>query len=190
MPQSGGDKGEPLLSDTWISLFGGDGGGRNQASRGGGPWRLIGNGPPVNVNGNQGFVQPWLTLYTNPSAQDKLSLALTLLAPFLRPLHLHSMEKKNWHKRGRKIMLCDTNGIPKGDKKTLFQTERWRLVLDPPVLQQQRWNVSFLNRKLTNYMHLRVLQTPRIFKVLPCLKRRFFTFICSACEQCISGRGV
>lgn len=36
-PQSGGDKGKLLLSDTWISLFGGDGGGRNQASRGGGP---------------------------------------------------------------------------------------------------------------------------------------------------------
>lgn len=37
VPHCGGDKTEPLLSDTWISLFGGDGGGRNQASRGGGP---------------------------------------------------------------------------------------------------------------------------------------------------------
>lgn len=37
VPHCGADKAEPLLSDTWISLFGGDGGGRNQASRGGGP---------------------------------------------------------------------------------------------------------------------------------------------------------
>lgn len=31
-------------------------------------------------------------------------------------------------------MLCYTDGIPKGDKKTLFQTEGWRLVLDQSVL--------------------------------------------------------
>lgn len=159
VPHCGGDKGAPLLSDTWISLFGGDGGGRNQASRGGGPWRLIGNGPPVNVNGNQGFVQPWLTLYTNPSAQDKLSLAVTLLAPFLHPLHLCWKGRKNWHKRGRKSCCATETEYQRRTKKTRFQTEGWRLVLDQSVLWQCRWNVSFLNRELMSCTHVRGMQT-------------------------------
>lgn len=77
-------------------------GDRNQASRGGAPWRLIGNGPPVNVNGNQGFVQLWLTLYTDPSTQDKLSPAVTLLAPLPYSLHLHWKGEKTGTKETRK----------------------------------------------------------------------------------------
>lgn len=94
------------------------GGGRNQASRGGGPWRLIGNGPPVNVNGNQGFVQPWLTLYTDPSTQDKLSLAVTLLTPLPLTLSISTETERGQAQRMEgKIKLWDTDEIPREDKK-------------------------------------------------------------------------
>lgn len=78
------------------------GGNCNQASRGEGPWRLIGNGGLVNVNGNQGFVQLWLTLYTDPSTLDKLSPAVTLLAPLPFPLHLCWKGVKTSTKEARK----------------------------------------------------------------------------------------
>lgn len=52
--------------------------GCNHSSRGGGPWRLIGNGPPVNVNGNQRFKSALIDSIHRPSTQDKLSKAVTL----------------------------------------------------------------------------------------------------------------
>lgn len=99
-----------------ISQFVG-GGNRNQASRGGGPWRLIGNGPPVNVNGNQGFVQLWLTLYTDPSTQDKLSPAVTLLASLPHPLHLYWKGKRTGTKEARKNGGVRQQRNTKGGKK-------------------------------------------------------------------------
>ena len=100
------------------SLSGGGGGwNRNQASRGGGPWRLIGNGPPVNVNGNQGFVQLWLTLYTDPSTQDKLSPAVTLLALLPHPLHLCWKAERTGTKEARKNGVVRQRWNTKGGKK-------------------------------------------------------------------------
>lgn len=59
--------------------------GCNHSSRGGGPWRLIGNGPPVNVNGNQWFKSALIDSIHRPSTQDKLSTAVTL--PWPLPPH-------------------------------------------------------------------------------------------------------
>lgn len=124
VPQSSTDIGEPLLSDMWISLFGGAGEVVIRLQEGGGSWRLIGNRAPVNVNGNQGFVQPWLTLYTDPSTQDKLTLTVTLLAPLPHPLHpLKGKEDRN--KRGGEVVRHKRN--TKGEQKEeclTFQTFR------------------------------------------------------------------
>lgn len=58
-----------------------------------------------------------MTLYTNPSAQDKLSLAVTLLALFLHPLHLHRKRGKEWHKRGRKSCCATQTEYQRRTKK-------------------------------------------------------------------------
>lgn len=133
MPQSSTDIGEPLLSDTWISLFGGAGGVVIRLQEGGGSWRLIGNRAPVNVNGNQGFVQPWLTLYTDPSTQDKLALAVTLLAPL--PYSLHPLKgKEDRHKRGKKKKLWDTIGIPRENKRrNVWHFKPSSVLLNPSI---------------------------------------------------------
>lgn len=91
---------------------------RNQASRCEGPWRLIGNRSPVNVNGNWGsvdsdwlypqttlswisFLQPWHCLHGSP------------------PLFLSPSLKEEWTKETRlrgEIELWEANGIGKRDK--------------------------------------------------------------------------
>lgn len=105
------------MANYKLASLSGEGGNRNQASRGGGPWRLIGNGPPVNVNGNQGFVQLWLTLYTDPSTQDKLSPAVTLLAPLPHPLHLHWKGERTGTKEAKKNGVVRQRWNTKGEKK-------------------------------------------------------------------------
>lgn len=91
---------------------------RNQASRGEGPWRLIGNRSPVNVNGNWGSVDSdWLYPQTTLSW-------INFLQPWhcwhgSPPLSLSPSLKEEWTKETRlrgEMELWEANGIGKRDK--------------------------------------------------------------------------